>query len=115
MKCSTRNGPKLVYYTPLPDVDSYWVAGDGNVDHTDRLPRRLFVSVADLFFYALAIVTFVSDVVSDLVVAYYHFANDRVSHSGFYIEWCLGGLDIPLITHIKYRIILLALLSQPDD
>uniref|UniRef100_A0A914V4F4 XK-related protein n=1 Tax=Plectus sambesii TaxID=2011161 RepID=A0A914V4F4_9BILA len=78
MKCSTRNAPKLIYFTPLPDVDSQWAEVDAAHDHADRLPRRIFVSLADLFCYVFAIATFVGDVVSDLTVAYYHWTNDRI-------------------------------------
>ncbi|CAJ0575003.1 unnamed protein product, partial [Mesorhabditis spiculigera] len=76
-----RKPPKLLYlYGFDPEDDEQNVAAADvslNEDQEDRLPRKIFVRVFDIFFFCLAIVTYLSDFISDIFVAYLHFAAGR--------------------------------------
>ncbi|KAK0397124.1 hypothetical protein QR680_001994 [Steinernema hermaphroditum] len=52
--------------------------GTEELDIPDKLPTVLYVRRRDIFFYFVAILTYIFDILSDCFIAYYHYINDRV-------------------------------------
>lgn len=48
-------------------------------DDTDSIPDVVQLRTFDLVFYVISVVSYIADIVSDVIVAYTHYTENRVS------------------------------------
>ncbi|KAJ1353320.1 hypothetical protein KIN20_009924 [Parelaphostrongylus tenuis] len=72
-----KRSPKLIYL-----ADNHYALDQEDViiteEHLDRIPRRLVVRRFDLFCFCFAMITYIFDVISDIITAIFHYYDDRM-------------------------------------
>ncbi|GMT36676.1 hypothetical protein PFISCL1PPCAC_27973 [Pristionchus fissidentatus] len=72
-----KHRPKLIYFG-REEAGGKLRRNDDVEDNTDSVPEVSRLRNFDLCFYAISMLTYVTDVVSDVVVAYTHYSENRI-------------------------------------